>query len=70
MKGIRELKKFISIFMGLQFFVCLFLFPFGVHAEETAEEASEISQDFGIVAYSSDDVISAMHYETMSYLYE
>lgn len=70
MKGIRELKKFISIFMGLQFFVCLFLFPFGAYAEETTENSNEISEDFGIVAYSSDDVISAMHYETMSYLYE
>lgn len=70
MKGIRELKKFISIFMGLQFFVCLFLFPFGAYAEETTENANEISDDFEIVAYASDDVISAMHYETMNYLYE
>lgn len=56
--------------MGLQFFVCLFLFPFGAYAEETTENSNEISEDFGIVVYASDDVISAMHYETMSYLYE
>lgn len=56
--------------MGLQFFVCLFLFPFGAYAEETTENSNEISKDFEIVAYASDDVISAMHYETMSYLYE
>lgn len=56
--------------MGLQFFVCLFLFPFGAYAEETTENSNEISEDFEIVAYASDDVISAMHYETMSYLYE
>lgn len=54
--------------MGLQFFVCLFLFPFGAYAEETAENASEIFEDTDIVAYASDDVIAAMHYETMNAL--
>lgn len=56
--------------MGLHFFVCLFLFPFGAYAEEMTENTNEISKDIDIVAYASDDVISAMHYETMSYLYE
>lgn len=60
--------------MGLQFFVCLFLFPFGAYAKETIEEVTEepakVSKEYSVTPYASDDVISAMHYETMSYLYE
>ena len=60
--------------MGLQFFVCLFLFPFGAYAgetiEEVTEEPAEVSEEFSVTPYASDDVIASMHYETMSYLYE
>lgn len=59
--------------MGLQFFVCLFLFPFGAYAEETTEEVTEepteVSEEYSVTPYASDDVISAMHYEVMNYLY-
>lgn len=59
--------------MGLQFFVCLFLFPFGAYADEMTVE--EIESNSNAVAYASGttldnlaEMIALMQQETVNYM--